>query len=114
MVSVCAESLVNDIGGLLCPGNHVRVGAIKREPAPLVALVEHARFEQDPIGDWRRPVGRLEMMREAPPVVDPRRPRRADERRTLALVLFCKGEPELVLRIRLPGQAAFADFPETV
>src|SRR5467141_4104272 len=109
MVSVwSAETSIDHAGGLLCKGDHVRPLAGNREPAPVVELMEQARFEQDPIRDRGRPVDRLKMLGPAPSAVHTRRPRRADELRTLALVLLREGDPDFVLRIDLPCQAALA------
>src|SRR2546427_3780159 len=54
------------------------------------------------------------MLGPAPLAVDSGRPRGADELRTLALMFFREGGPDLVLRIDLPGQAAFADVENGV
>src|SRR5207244_10762536 len=91
-------SSVDDVGGLLCKGDHVRPLARNREPAPVVELMEQARFEQDPIRDRGRPVDRLEMLAPAPLAVNPGRPRGTHELRTFALMLLLEGAPDLVLR----------------
>src|SRR5438552_17396137 len=115
MVSVwTAVTSVDYASGLLCKGDHIRPLARNREPAPVVELMEQARFEQDPIRDRGRPVDCLKMLGPAPLAVNPGRPCRTDELRTLALMLLREGDPDFVLRINLPGQASLADVEKGV
>src|SRR5262249_60940806 len=93
-------NLVAGVGGLLEETDQIGVRAVKREPSPVVRLLEEARFKQNAIGERGRPIRCHEMMRPPPSVVDSRAHRRAYERWALALPFFRKGARNLVLRIR--------------